>query len=415
MRRRVLLGLSLLCGAAASFITLWIVLPPLTMALWVVSVGAGEWSLWWGALGLLGALLAGLAARIGRYHRRVWPLRLAFILSALPVALALIPPLQSLPVARRNGVRLSLRHYFFGDREAGERAPVSVETVTFATVDGQPLALDIYRAVPAAGKGAPIVIVIHGGSWKGGDKSDFAHWDRWLARQGFAVFDIQYRLQPAPNWQAATGDVKCAIGWVKRNAARYGADKNRIALLGRSAGGHLALLAAYAPRRDPLLPASCAPGPQDTRVQAVISLYGPTDLVWGYHNPARPDVIDGPGTLRRFLGGDPQTAARAYEAASPTSHITPDSPPTLLFHGGRDQLVSPRHAGFVAERLARAGVPFRAVLIPYAQHGFDYPINGWGSQIVQPVLLDFLRTHLGKPLVRPVSKVLQSRHHAHRY
>jgi acetyl esterase/lipase len=301
----------------------------------------------------------------------------------------LVPPLQSWPVARENGLSLSLTRYLFGWRTAPNGNPP--QTHTFATVDGRPLLLDAYLPSGTASGLRPALIVVHGGSWSGGDKSDFPQWDHWLTQQGFAVFDVQYRLAPQPNWQTATGDIKCAIGWVKRHAAQYGVDPQRIALLGRSAGGHLALLAAYTPD-DPALPPSCAAA--DTSVRAVVSLYGPADLVWGYTHQANPDVIDGPGTLRRFLGGDPQTAAAAFTTAAPISHVGSRTPPTLLLHGQRDQLVGARHAELLAERLRAANVPHRTILIPYAQHGFDYNFDGWGAQIVQPVLLQFLQTYV---------------------
>jgi acetyl esterase/lipase len=89
------------------------------------------------------------------------------------------------------------------------------------------------------------VIVVHGGGWRSGERSDFPSWNAWLADTGYVVFDIDYRLSPPPAWQDAPADVACAVGWVKENAARYGVDPERVALMGRSAGGHLVLLAAY--------------------------------------------------------------------------------------------------------------------------------------------------------------------------
>lgn len=384
MQRILLSSFALVCSAAAFAITLWIVAPAPIYRLWLVAVGASEWSLWFGVLGLLGIVLSGQALRTGS---RVIPW-IALGLGALAVGFALVPPLQSLRAARANGVALSLRRYVFGtDLDAGG----AKQTVTYTTVAGQALQLDVYDSAIPAATPRPAIIVVHGGSWSGGDKSDFPQWDRWLTQQGFAVFDVQYRLQPQPNWQTATGDVKCAIGWVKRNATQYRIDPQRIAVLGRSAGGQLALLAAYTPSDPVLLPSCDAP---DTSVRAVISLYGPTDLVWGYTNPARPDVIDGPGTLRRFLGGDPQTAAAAFAAAAPINHVGPRTPPTLLIHGGRDQLVGAHHMALLADRLKAANVPYQTVSIPYAQHGFDFNFNGWGAQITQPVLLKFLETYL---------------------
>jgi acetyl esterase/lipase len=190
------------------------------------------------------------------------------------------------------------------------------------------------------------------------------------------------------------------VRWVRHHAARYNVDPERIALLGRSAGGHLALLAAYAPN-DPRLPSSCAPEPpvgsgggSDSRVQAVIGLYAPADLVWGYRHPANPGVIDSSSVLRAFLGGSPETAPQAYDAASPIHHVGPNTPPTLLLHGRMEALVSPLHSERLAERLQTAGVPHQAVFIPYGQHGFDYNFHGWGSQVARPLLLRFLREHL---------------------
>ncbi|HEY0734686.1 MAG TPA: alpha/beta hydrolase [Herpetosiphonaceae bacterium] len=384
MVRLVLSGFGLVLSVSAFLITLWIVTPAPLYRLWQVAVGASEWSLWFGALGLIGAGLGIAALRIGNR----WPAWLAIGCGVLAAAFALVPPLQSRPVARANQVPLSLGRYVFG---APDLPVITPQTETFATVDGQTLKLDVYQPQAQTSAPRPAVVVVHGGSWSGGDKSDFPRWNWWLTQQGFVVFDVQYRLMPQPNWQTATGDVKCAIGWVKRNAAQYNIDPQQIALLGRSAGGHLALLAAYT-SQEAALPPSC--DASDTGVQAVISLYGPADLVWGYNNPADPDVIDGPGTLRRFLGGDPQTAADAFTIASPINHVRADTPPTLLFHGGRDQLVGQHHAELLVERLQSANVPHQAVFIPYAQHGFDYNFSGWGSQIAQPVILRFLQTYV---------------------
>lgn len=386
MLRIGLVMFALVCSLIAFLLTLLVVVPAPTYRLWQAAVGASEWSLWFGLLGLAGAVLSISAIAQGS---RV-PALVAIGLGLAAMGFAAVPPLQTAPVARANDVQLSLSQYLAG--LTAQPPTGKPDTVTFATVDGLPLQLDVF-VPPTQGAARPAVIVVHGGSWSGGDKTDFPAWDHWLAEQGFVVFDIQYRLMPQPNWQSATADVKCAIGWVKRNAAQYGVDPNSIALLGRSAGGHLALLAAYTPGNPTLAPSCDAP---DTQVQAVVSLYGPADLVWGYNNPANPDVIDGPGTLRRFLGGDPQTAAQAYAIASPITHVKASTPPTLLFHGGRDQLVGQHHAELLAERLRAEAVPHQTVFIPYGQHGFDYNFYGWGSQVTKPVLLKFLRQYVAQ-------------------
>ncbi|HEV2882507.1 MAG TPA: alpha/beta hydrolase [Pyrinomonadaceae bacterium] len=387
MLRKALLASAFLCGGLATLLTIWIVVPAPSFLVFQVAVGASEWSLWFGALGLAGAGLS-LLARAAGSVRAAW---LALSLGVAAVGLSLIPPLESWRVARENRIELSAGQYLFGSQD-DHNAGVERTTETFATVEGQTLKLDVYLApVKEATLMRAAVVVVHGGSWSAGERSDYPLWNEWLARQGYAVFDVDYRLAPQPNWQTATGDVKCAVGWVRANAGRFAVDPARIALLGRSAGGHLALLAAYSTNESALPPSCAAP---DASVRAVVSLYAPTDLKWGYEHPANRRVLDGPGKIRNFVGGTPASAPEAIRLASATTHVNSLSPPTLLFHGGRDQLVSDRHMTLLTERLSQQRVSHRALLIPYAQHAFDYNFDGWGSQLTRPLLLNFLREHL---------------------
>lgn len=386
MLRKALIITAFLCGGFATLFTVWIVVPAPSFSLFQVAVGASEWSLWFGTLGLAGAALS-LPARAAGSGRAAW---LALLLGVVAVGLSLIPPLESWRVARANEISLSLGQYLFGSRD-DENARVERTTETFATVEGQTLKLDVYLSHSKEPTLRAAVVVVHGGSWSAGERSDYPLWNEWLAREGYAVFDVDYRLAPQPNWRTATGDVKCAVGWVKANAARFAVDPARVALLGRSAGGHLALLAAYSVG-EAALPPGC-PDYNDT-VRAVIALYAPTDLKWGYEHPANRRVLDGPGKIRNFVGGTPSSAPEAIRHASPISHVNSQTPPTLLLHGGRDQLVSDRHMTLLTERLSQHSVSHRALLIPYAQHAFDYNFDGWGSQLTRPLLQSFLREHL---------------------
>jgi acetyl esterase/lipase len=358
------------------------------------------------AAALLGAVLAriarGPAGSNPRGRGRGW-VRAQALLALGTTGLAAVPPVQAARLAAREGVALDYRRYLSAAVDTGDAHPA--QTVIYGSAGGQKLALDLYRptgttgadttgpagaGAPGAGAAAvPAVIVIHGGGWSTGDKGDAPLTSAWLAAHGYAVFDIQYRLNPPPTWRAAIGDVKCAIGWVKRHAREIGVnvDPERIALLGRSAGAHLALLVAYAPD-DPKLPASCDAG--DTRVAAVISFYGPTDLAWGYQHPSAERVYDSSARLERFLGGTPDTAPGPYLWASVTTHVTAAAPRTLLIHGGRDQFVFAGHSELLDERLGREGVAHRLLIIPYAQHGFDFVFGGLGGQIAESAMLRLL-------------------------
>lgn len=403
--RRILRTLSLLSSLLALAATVWIVVPAPARFVWLFSVLASEWSLAFGAFGLVGCLSNLIARALG--GTRLWLVPAGA--GALAALLALYPLASGWRAAHAQGVSLSLRQYVAGvTRARGDdaNAVVNMTTYTFANIAGQQLQLDAYLPPAATADNGAGVVVVHGGAWNAGARSDFPQWNYWLARQGFAVFDVDYRLAPQPNWQTATGDVKCAVLWIKQHAAEFHLAPDRLALLGRSAGGHLALLAAYT-ADDAQLPPSCMQPEGDSNagappsayradVRAVVSFYGPTDLIWAYDNPANQRVIDGPATISRFVGGAPRATdeLRArYQHASPDAHVNAHMPPTLLIHGGQDQLVRLENMDLLGAQLDAAGVPNRRVLVGYAQHGFDYNFNGWGAQTVRPVLLDFLRAH----------------------
>jgi acetyl esterase/lipase len=375
---------ALLCGGAAAFVGLSAFLPSPNPRFAALALAGGDGSLLFGALGLAGAALAVAALALGGG----WPSWVGLGLGVLAIGLALVPPIQASATARAHGVSLGPRLDLLGRRDGPTGPPAQM--IHFAETGGQALRLAAYPAASSRSEPAPAIVVVHGGGWGAGEIRDVEQWSYWLAGQGFAVFDVEYRLAPQPNWQTATGDVKCAVGWVKRHAAEHSADPDRVVLLGRSAGAHLALLAAYTPDASGL-PPSCEA--LDTTVRAVVSFYAPTDLAWGYDHPSNRRVFDGVGALEAFLGGDPRSAPDAYALASPTTHVGPRTPPTLLVHGGRDQYVRLEQMDHLAERLRAADVPHRAVAIPHAQHAFDHLWNGWAAQLTRPILLDFLRAH----------------------
>jgi acetyl esterase len=146
------------------------------------------------------------------------------------------------------------------------------------------------------------VVTVHGGGGVQGGRSEDTLWSEWLAEQGYVVFSIDYRLGLPLRWQDATGDVKCAVGWVKENADRYGVDPDRIALMGRSFGGHVALLAAYT-EGDRRLPRSC--DVPDSGVAAVAAFY--------------PEPTSRAPMKRGRRGGGRASAARSRTRREPTS------------------------------------------------------------------------------------------------
>jgi acetyl esterase/lipase len=239
------------------------------------------------------------------------------------------------------------------------------QSLVYSKVQDIELSLDFYPA-NATGR-APVIVVIHAGSWQSGDNKDFIPMDRYLAARGYAVADIIYRLAPQWPFPAAPDDVRSAIKFLRERADSLRIDPNRIVLFGRSAGGQIALNVAYSGK--------------DPSIRGVISLYAPTDLYWSWEHPQNPLVIDTRGSLTAYLGGSPSEAPSQYDAASPIRLVTSDTPPTLLMHGGRDELVSSNHSDRLAQRLAQAGVPYANVRLPWATHGFDFIFRGPAGQI----------------------------------
>ncbi len=340
-------------------------LPAPTFLFWQLAVLATEWGY---GLALIGLLLLWPGWQRSRRGR------VAALLALFGILLLLSPLLRAIPLAQRLPAELQQA---FGPVDLN-RAPLSAagllhgvtrETIeprrlVYATVAGSDLGLDYY---PAARDAAPLVIVIHGGSWSGGDSSQLAALNSDLAARGYAVAAINYRLLPRWPYPAASEDVRAALQFLKNNAAELGLDPARIVLLGRSAGAQLALETAYTA--------------DDPAIRGVISFYGPVDLRYGYANPANPLVIDSRGTLEAYLGGAPTTVPQAYDQASPIALAGPQSPPTLLFHGARDELVSPAQSRRLAELLAALDRPHLLVELPWATHGFDFNAGGPGGQI----------------------------------
>jgi acetyl esterase len=358
-----------------------------------------ETSLLLTAYAMLGLLMCTLAHRAGAHKSS---LVATFLCVTIAVA-SLVPVAQATKTASAEGVPLSLTRYFADLSPVPERfADRSPETVPYARSGGEVLKADVWeppgdakdpgrRSGPdVAAQERPAVIVVHGGGWRSGERSDFPSWDAWLADEGYVVFDIDYRLSPPPSWQDAPSDVACAVGWVKENAARYGVDPERVALMGRSAGGHLALLTAYEERRAATAPGCAARDVRDTGVAAVVAFYPPTDL----SRLSSMGYLDG---MDRFVGGSPGTVPERYRHLSPVSHVDPDDPPTFLAYGGADRIVPPGQSQLLGERLREAGVPHRLVELPWANHTFDFLWGGWSSQITSYSLEVFLESNLKIP------------------
>lgn len=372
-----------------------ILLPVPSLTLWPFAFLASEFSLVLAAFALVGIGFAAIVRRLGFRRTSI----VAASLGAATVILCLVPVGWAWQTDRFEDVSLSFPKYFAGISAIPERPPT--ETVEYARPEGEPLTLDVWEPPGDSGDENPAVVMVHGGSWETGSRS-FARRASHLADLGYAVFDIEYRLAPPPRHEDATGDVKCAVGWVRENAETYGVNPDRIALMGDSAGGHLALLSAYT-TGDPDFRPSC--GVPDGGVDAVVALYPPTEMatLCESNRPAWYPKF-GCGSIYRFMGGTPEELPERYEKVSPVSHVDAEVPPTFMAHGGRDQIVLVEQSRILERRLEAAGVPHERVEIPYADHIYDLSWGGWANQITNKKMELFLDGHFpgdDAPISRP--------------
>ncbi|WP_054533206.1 alpha/beta hydrolase [Herpetosiphon geysericola] len=364
-----------------------LVLPAPNFIFFQFGIAAQEWAPWFLLVLLVGVgVLFGFAPPNGLWRLINRLTGLVAMISFFVIAGMLVRGLLTDLRVRSNQPAVvdagpgSFRLSQFALGDTSPQGLLREQNTVYAEVAGESLLVDIY-VPPTAPVNAPALVVVHGGSWRGGGKGDIPAWNRWAAGQGYVVFDISYRLAPQSQFPAAVSDVKCAIGYVRRNAARFGVDPQRLGLVGRSAGAQLALIAAYS---DATIAPSCdAP---DTSVKAVVSYYAPTRL--DYYNVIKPELA--PRALDDYLGGPPEAHAEAYRQARPATWVNQNTPATLLLHGGRDQFIRPLDADVVADALAQANRPYTMIELPLANHGFDFNLYGVSNQQVQPYVMRFL-------------------------
>lgn len=342
-------------------------LPPLSWGMWKLHFAALEGS-------LLAAVLGVAALALGRGQPWVQGLSCVAMLGGL------LPALAVWPVYAREGIAFSPVAWLTG----GSTAEVAI-TRDVPLAHG--VSADLYRA-PGPGP-HPFVVVVHGGSWRSGDKGEVPHTSNALAAAGYTVVDVRYPLASEAPFPAAIAGVKCAFTQVQIRAAELGIDPTRGALLGRSAGGQIALTAAYAGAG---IPSACAESAHPPR--AVIALYAPTDLAWDHANPFVPDVVDGTAALEFYLGGSPEAAPDAYRQGTPMRWLDHPVPPTLLLHGTAERCVRPLNAERLRDALVERGQTVETLLVPFADHGFDVRPGGFGEQLSRARMLKFLSTYL---------------------
>jgi acetyl esterase/lipase len=262
--------------------------------------------------------------------------------------------------------------------------------------------LDLY--LPKAGTSGkrPLLVWIHGGGWAGGDKNDLREQQigRRLADEGYVVASINYSLasDEHPTWPKAVFDCKNAIRFLRRNAAQWKIDPDRICVGGGSAGAHLALMVAYTHGIPEMTPATPYEGERDD-VKAVMSFYGATNFLTMQttDREGRPTGKPVAGrSITRFLGQDRITGEAFWKEASPVTHVRPGIPATYLSHGKKDTTIDYLQSVELHDLLKKTGIPCEMVLLENTEHTYSFTHRGKAplEKDLTPGILAFLNQHL---------------------
>ena len=259
------------------------------------------------------------------------------------------------------------------------------KNITYATIDGVAIKMDIYYP-KSASSALPVVVYVHGGGWTSGDKSIDAG---SLVASGYLVASINYRLAPEYKIQSQIEDVKCAIRYLRAKASDYSIDKERIGAMGASAGGHLVALLGTSDESAGL-EGNGGYNDQSSRVQAVVDLFGPADLLTMFRYSSSTSLQGLFGTNSLYSG--------VVSKVSPVTYISSDDPPFLILHGDKDNVVPLNQSEILYQQLTEAKVPATLVVVHNAGHSF-IPTGGAISPSqdeINRMIVDFFDRYLKK-------------------
>ena len=294
---------------------------------------------------------------------RVW------LIGGIAVSLfgLIVPQLGYLRLAETNNINLTFNPISYV-HFSGATTMEPTSTLTYKHYANQSMQIAFYQNNQTGNH--PLVILLHGGSWRYGNYLETGSWPQLFVDAGYSVASVEYRLanENYASWRDAPADVHDAVLYLTNNADKLGINPNDMTLFGQSSGGHLALLEAY----------------RNNSVSSVIALYAPIDLELDY------DTSVDKSSEINFLGGTPDDYPFRYNQVSPLTYVSKNSPRTLLVQGMMDDIVSPRNANLLSSALDNQNIPHDVLYIPLAGHSFDNQQGGFTTQLAQKRALQFI-------------------------
>ncbi len=238
--------------------------------------------------------------------------------------------------------------------------------IEFAQVDGHSLKLDLYLPAKPE-KPAPLFIYVHGGAWRAGSKENPPI--KAMTEKGFAVASVDYRLTTVAPFPANVHDIKAAIRFLRAKAGEFNCDPKRFAIVGSSAGGHLAALVGVSNGHKELEGKVGEHRGVSSDVQAIVSFFGAANLhtILGQSTPHGLSVRV--PALQLLLGGQPDEKPALTKLASPVAHVDAHAPPLLLIHGDADPQMPIEQSRELQSAYQKAKRPVELIVMPGSVHG----------------------------------------------
>jgi acetyl esterase/lipase len=259
-----------------------------------------------------------------------------------------------------------------------------IKNIEYKNINGTSLQLDIYKP-KNTGKPAPLLVFIHGGGWRSGQRSDYLVYLVAFAKRGYITATVSYRLLKDGPYPACAQDITDAVRWFYNNSQKYGYDPDRIALIGGSAGAHLALLAAYGWKNPNANKDTAGIAESNHHIKAVVDIYGPFDLTTEY---ARNHPL-----VTSFIARSFEESPELYREASPEQYLNRSSPPTMILHGTSDELVPISQSDMLKAKLDSIGVPCVYYRLPLWPHTMDIVkrVNDFSQQKMNEFFEKYLK------------------------
>ncbi|NSW54966.1 MAG: alpha/beta hydrolase [Armatimonadetes bacterium] len=279
--------------------------------------------------------------------------------------------------------------------QARPQPPSDVEVVrdvTYLTVDGRALRLNIARPKTPPADPMPVIVFIHGGAWRSGNADPSRNYP--LAQRGYFTASIEYRLSQEALFPAQIHDCKAAIRWIRKYARELNVDPNRIGVWGSSAGGHLVALLGTS------IGVQALEGPGNegfsSAVQCVVDMFGPSDLPALLGKPSNIDRTRPDCPEAQLIGGLIADNLEKARAASPVTYVDGNEPPFLILHGTEDPTVPFNQSEILDEALRKVGADVTFVPVKGAGHGFFGPTIQPGTAEIDKMIAEFFDRHLSR-------------------